>query len=1077
MDPMPGDQERRLAALEAEIRRLVEQVAALRLQVEERLRVEGDTAGGEAMFDEMLTGPFPQTGPPPLILTPLEAPTVHPTVPGTEPPGAEGEGATVDAALETSRPEKPDVRPARPERTAPPPPPPPLRSRSARPVEAPWAEPTKPIPERGWGAGEPVEPAWKGVLRRIHMLPPERTGSVEAQLGTWWLTRIGALIFVIGMVFFGIYVSAYTTPWVRLAELTAVAVGVAVLGLWLERRRDAQYGAVLVGAGLALIYFAAFGASVFKPLKVIDSAAWGTAWQFAAAGLIVGAALRRNSQTLAMMATLCGYVACFFSFVEGFHDFALVSAWLLAAGAAVLNAWRGWPTPAACALPFNYVIFAWMVLFTSWRETTREFWWTMLFPLAAMALYIRVDHRSLERGELPAPRLRTLMMLFNTSAAVVLALIATGAYFESRYDACYFMFGAALLATAGMYWATSRGDALIHLFYLKGSALISLGVISHFDGRTRWVALAVQALLILLSAKRSRKKLHEALATATWLVSLLFFAADMSDLGSPGEAALSFASRAGAIAIAYVLFSTWLLSAKGRWLATEEEADPFKPISGRQSMLGVWGIAAGVAAILACVTFTRPANGPLALVFLAAAMAATAGFGRHWVAGVAAMVPFLAGHVLFRVRFRTPEIPQLLRGFASAGVEAGAYQSRLLLNGIVVIGLTLAAALLIDEWWARRRDEKSHGKLAAGAVALHALWIFALLTALFDSVPHGVYLLLAVGLGAGLAAAATRLRHRYLADLAALPLLIALADLMLGPPTGSPVRWILTRLRESAWETWLAPAAAVGAFALAALSVRWTALRERFRFLANDAQEWVLSALATAIGLAVMLALLDATGVEKYWLMTVATCAGIAVAALARRPGVRPALWAGMFYLILAEMRFVRIAGRYGRAADMGFLALALLSAVAMLGLAVAARKLRPSLDRGIRTAVEGALGAMSLLMLLVLFVVQGGKLAGYTTVFWGTSAIAIFAAGLAGRVKPLRIVSLIGLALCLGRIFLVDARSALDRIFAFVGVGIALLAVGFLYNKYRDRIQRLDQADGEAAEAALAEDKPLDAS
>ena len=70
---------------------------------------------------------------------------------------------------------------------------------------------------------------------------------------------------------------------------------------------------------------------------------------------------------------------------------------------------------------------------------------------------------------------------------------------------------------------------------------------------------------------------------------------------------------------------------------------------------------------------------------------------------------------------------------------------------------------------------------------------------------------------------------------------------------------------------------------------------------------------------------------------------------------------------------------------------------------------------------------------------------------------LLLLAAGLVGRVKPLRVTALVGLALCIIRVFLVDVQSTLYRIVAFGALGVALLIVGFLYTRYREVIERWD--------------------
>jgi uncharacterized membrane protein len=955
-----------------------------------------------------------------------------------------------------------------PSATIPPLTPSPSITPSSRPIAPSGTQaPSRPVASPGTQAPRapsvpPPEPAWKDWLRRVNMLPPGRGASVEAELGTWWLTRIGALILVLGVVFFGIYVSRFSRPWVRLAEVIGAAATLGVLGFRMERGYR-QFGAVLLGGGLALSFFAAFGAYALPAIKVIDSAAWGAAWQFAAAGAIAAVALARGSATIASMATLCGYAACFFSFKQGFNDFALVAAWTLGAGAAALSLRRGWGFPLRLAVPLAYVIYACIVLF-GWSEpaTPRpRFIRAEAFPLATMILFIGADWAALRRGLLPAHWPRRLQMLCNTTGAIGLGLLATYAYHPEHYAAFYFAFGATLLAAAGIYRLTAPEDGMAYLFYVKGSALISLGLISYFKSLARWLALAAQSLVLLLSARRSRmKRLVEATATTTWLASLGFFVVGMARIIDQPSTCPPIFSKLFLMALGYLLFSAWLMSAKSRWLEPKAPEDAAKQ-SGlgwlplhreRACLLALLAGASGVLFIHACI---GQAYRPLGLILLTAAIVAVAVADRHWMAAVAATPPLLAAHLWFRLTYGPG-------GSSSAGNVA--------LNVLLVAGLTLAGAVALDEWLARRRNgDDAHRRVAPGVAALHALWILSFLTAWIGRVPHGLYLLIAVALAAALvAAAATRLRHLYLADLAALPLAVALFDLSLAPQGDLQWKALLERLQQGGATHWLAPMAALGAFGFTALCRAWPAARGRFVALApHGLYQWLHVALAGAIGLGVVEGWLAGAGLAPYWRVAALPLAGLAIAMLARWPGVRPAIWPGPIYAVYAWLRFWITSGPYRGPDNLTFLWLAIVGAAAMVALALAVGRLRPDLAARKRTTTESLLGAMAMIVLLIVFGRQRGELATYATVFWGLSAIAIFVAGLAGRSKPLRVVSLIGLAACIARIFMVDASSAIDRIFAFIGVGIVLLAVGFLYNKYGDRLARRDEKDPKDARNA----------
>jgi hypothetical protein len=97
------------------------------------------------------------------------------------------------------------------------------------------------------------------------------------------------------------------------------------------------------------------------------------------------------------------------------------------------------------------------------------------------------------------------------------------------------------------------------------------------------------------------------------------------------------------------------------------------------------------------------------------------------------------------------------------------------------------------------------------------------------------------------------------------------------------------------------------------------------------------------------------------------------------------------------------------------------------------------------------------------------GKIA---TVCWGVTAILVFVAGLAGGLRNYRLVGLVGLGLCLIRMFLVDIDDTLYRIIAFFVIAVVLLLIGYLYHRFRHLIEVFDEREGknEAGEAQTEE-------
>lgn len=200
---------------------------------------------------------------------------------------------------------------------------------------------------------------------------------------------------------------------------------------------------------------------------------------------------------------------------------------------------------------------------------------------------------------------------------------------------------------------------------------------------------------------------------------------------------------------------------------------------------------------------------------------------------------------------------------------------------------------------------------------------------------------------------------------------------------------------------------------------------------------------ATAIG--AIVAAKSFVGSNSLW----AFIALFALAATAVRPGrVRHAL--GAVWLIGSGLTlavvFIGLAGLPTH--DFG----GWFFAAAGTGLALGAAPLwlsaRPDTLGAKFARVAGGAGGLS--ALFAVFAGAGGTLGPYATVGWAAAAITWFMAGVFRRERIHRVLGLVGLALCVSRMLIVDLHSALHRIIAFIVLGLVLLWVGFSYERFR---------------------------
>jgi len=80
-----------------------------------------------------------------------------------------------------------------------------------------------------------------------------------------------------------------------------------------------------------------------------------------------------------------------------------------------------------------------------------------------------------------------------------------------------------------------------------------------------------------------------------------------------------------------------------------------------------------------------------------------------------------------------------------------------------------------------------------------------------------------------------------------------------------------------------------------------------------------------------------------------------------------------------------------------------------------------------------------------------------YLTASWSVLAFLLFGSGVVLREKMYRWAGLGLLAAALGRVIVIDVWT-LDRIYrvlSFMALGIVLLVLGFIYNKYQEKIRQ----------------------
>ncbi|MDX6766324.1 MAG: hypothetical protein SFU85_05995 [Candidatus Methylacidiphilales bacterium] len=397
---------------------------------------------------------------------------------------------------------------------------PPLPTSSEQPAKKfvpQWERTEEPSPPSGPSASfEPYD--WAGLFRRLHLLPPEKEWT-EAGLAGWWTTRVGILLGIIAAVFFAVYVSHQSPPWVRWVELLAVALGVSYWGFRLTRPKDETaettkgYGEVVLGGGLAMLYFSAFAAYALAPVRIVESPMAGVLLQIFAAMGFFALAWAARLRVAGTFSILGGLLAIGFAQYHGFHGFALLATVLLAAAGPGLLLGRGWILPALISLVGTYILGGTLILSGKAQSALLFSTWLAV----VWFIHVAAPWRGHARGNWPFNRiLDRFWTTANTSGVLALAWLfshhAGDTYFKP------FALVASIIALSAAYVLRRRmPDPYFEAnYYLKGSFLFTTWLLLTLEGPARWVSLALQSASLLFSWWRQSGRVREFAFLAIW---------------------------------------------------------------------------------------------------------------------------------------------------------------------------------------------------------------------------------------------------------------------------------------------------------------------------------------------------------------------------------------------------------------------------------------------------------------------------------------------------------------------------------------------------------------------------------
>jgi uncharacterized membrane protein len=844
----------------------------------------------------------------------------------------------------------------------------------------------------------PIEPA------SVAAASPE---SFEMRLGTYWLVRIGVVAMLTALVFFGTY--AYQNYIGRIGPagkvtLLYLASGILLgVGTWLQRRTVREslrnYAQVLFAGGMAAVYFTTYAAYHFPTLQVITHAAVDGALLLGWAGFMAWMADRAKSEKLAMFAIGLAYYT---SVITRVGHFTLYSNLVLAAAALVFLIRNRWAALSFGCLVATYAGYGfwrfWQDGGWHWAEPGAGLWTGIYFLAGYWAVFTTSVFLSRHR-EFAGVNRASFATLNNAAFFLLFVLTLLQVQSGGFWKFCA-LYGAVLLGAAALARVRLREEPVLSNTYLtQGLLLVTAALVSKFSGLQLALLLALESVVLWLTGSMRRNIVMRTGACLSGALAVLW-AFDGIDRNDPRGAWL------GAGVGALLVFNAFWAHIRVE-RAVPRLLRPSPAFFSALTLL-VWSFALW--------QNLDPLNRPAAFALLGLALALSVHLTKLRELGLLAQLLLPCAAILFSANQTMQSQPEPWWGFA-------------ILTG---------ASLALVHWWQRQTVVECPRALRIGGQAVAALMMVG---AIGFWLPPKLDLAQWVWVSALLALAVTAygavMRNGVLMLAAQTFLALSIGNFLLHAGDSALLPWlpalapfaatVVLALSGSGWgrevqhsgvsATWVRQIAlGFGRLAMALL-VWWT-----FAYINRHELVWVFTALGAASFA------LAGWRRDSEFLVYAAVLDIFALGSLVFHLVLGTAVFAPNFVAVLIWMLQQQVARQNPERYPAGPVAH--------------------------NTTIVAA--SVALWMLCTRWIMQGAG-GFYLTAGWSVLAFVLLALGIGLRERMYRWAGLGILAAALGRVVLFDVwkLDTLYRILSFFALGLVLLVLGFIYNRFQERLRQ----------------------
>ena len=834
--------------------------------------------------------------------------------------------------------------------------------------------------------------------------PPE-SRSFEMRLGTYWLVRIGIVMVLTGLVFFGnLAYQNYISQLGPAGKVSLLYIASSILlgaGWWWQRQAVKEslknYAQVLFAGGLAALYFTTYAAHYVEPLRIVQSAQMDGILLLGCAAFMVWTADRKKSEVLALFAVGLAYYTCIITRV-GY--FTLWSNLVLTIAAVCFLVRNRWAALSFGSLIATYAAYGFWRFFdgSSWHWASPEegLWSGTYFLISYWIVFTSAVF--LSKDQKFAGQNRSTFLTVNNGAFFTLFLLTMLQVDTHGFWKFALIYGTILLALAEVARFILNAEPLARNSYLtQGLLLVTVGFVSKFAGLHLALILAAESVVLLLMGRQQKNVI---LLVGAYLSAGLAVAAGIDGMREHEPAGVWLAIGLGA----FMMVNAIVVHRE-----TRENSQPVRPQPGYFTVLAlvVWLVA----------IWDNASREQFPLILAIAGALLTFSF------------------YVLRVR----EVTLFSQGYLILAQAAWVFNwfdlshSAPWWNPALLIFISLG----LSHWWQRQKSLVIAAQVSSFWQATYAAAIVGLLYFwLRPQIEPASWLVATAGLGLGLTAYGVVTRAWFVALFGQFFIAVSVAR-------------FAPQVLESrpGWAFALAPMVALGVLSWA--TVQWFERRP-------DANPKVRQPLLETALIYRWVALIMSIGWicayiparERIWLLALLGLWVFLFAGLKRNreallfSAAYTATAVALFWLPLIEAPRVYWPN--------------LIAIVSLLVQRQIARRLpeRYPLTSDIHTTVI-LVGGLSLWLFVSRWVLEQAS-GFYLTASWSLHALAFFTCGILLRERLYRWLGLGVLACALGRVVIFDVwkLETLYRILSFMALGIVLLVLGFIYNKYQEKIR-----------------------